>query len=65
MVEYRNGMTVRELKDLVSQWKDTDDNGEPFEVWIETDAGLSSPCTEVCRLNRGDIILGRWPVLRR
>ncbi len=31
---YPNGMTVAELKAMVRDWPETDQNGDPCEVWI-------------------------------
>ena len=50
-------MTVKELKDYVRDLPETDpETGEPFEVWIETGFGVSSPADHVGRLNRGDVL---------
>jgi hypothetical protein len=52
-----NGITIKELKELVKDLPETDEYGEDFEVWIETGENLSSPCKEIWRLNKGDIII--------
>jgi len=48
---YKNGMTVKELKELVKDWPEYDFNGEPTTVWIETGLMLSSPVIESSLLN--------------
>lgn len=48
---YENGMTVKELKELVKDWPEVDVNGEPTEVWMETGRGLSSPVRVAVKLN--------------
>ena len=55
MFTFKNGMTVSQLKKLIKYWPEKYNDGEDAEVWIETGRGLSSPVTEVSRLNvRGD-----------
>lgn len=54
-----NGITVAELKRLVLNLPEADENGDPYEVWFETGENLSSPVTEICRLNHGDILFRR------
>ena len=44
-------VTVAQLKRHIADWPETDAIGEPTEVWIETGAGLSSPCTSIEPLN--------------
>jgi hypothetical protein len=50
--DFDNGMTVRELKELIKVWPETNQYGEDCEVWIETGHNLSSPVTTVGPLNR-------------
>lgn len=45
------GMTVKELKELVKDWPEVTNYGEPTEVWIETGHGLSSPVVVAMALN--------------
>ncbi len=49
---YPAGMTVKQLKELVATWPDTNDEGEFCEVWIGTRDGLSSPAVSVWPLNK-------------
>jgi hypothetical protein len=58
-----NGITVKELKDFIKDWPEVDSDGEPYEIWFcsgHNGHNLSSICTGVCRLNEGDILIGRW-----
>ena len=65
---YKNGMTVKELKELVKDWPEEDRMGDPTEVWVETGENLSSPVTIAGTLNHriddknarewSDLILG-------
>jgi len=55
--EFPNGLTVRELKTIIENWLEMDDDGELTEVWIETGHYLSNPVTMVSPLNQCDIIL--------
>jgi hypothetical protein len=49
--EYKNGMTVKELKDLIKDWPEEDLMGDPTEVLVETGRNLSSPVTIAGMLN--------------
>lgn len=51
MRDFRNGMTVRELKEMIKDWPETNNLGEDCEVWIETGKNLSSPVTTAGPLN--------------
>lgn len=47
-------LTVAQLKALVRDWPETNRDGEPTEVWIETGWCLSSPVTSARPLNLRD-----------
>lgn len=49
--EFINGMTVAELKAIVKDWPETNDEGEPCEVWVCGRTGLSSQITTASSLN--------------
>lgn len=51
MKTFENGMTVKELKDLIKDWPEEDCYGDPTEVWMETGRCLSSPVRVACPLN--------------
>lgn len=51
-VEIPNGLTVKQLKGIIKDWPETNDMGEPCEVWMETGRGLSSPVSTVWPLNK-------------
>ena len=53
----KSGITIKELKDLLSNWPETNESGDPYEVWIETGKFESNVCTSIHKLNQGDIIL--------
>ncbi len=55
-VDFDNGLTVRELKELLKDWPEDDVYGEPTEVWIETGVNLSSPVRCVTPLNKADLL---------
>ncbi len=42
---FQNGMTVKELKEAVLNWPETDENGDPCEVWI----GDSDMCANAAK----------------
>ena len=50
-MEFKNGLTIRELKKLLEDWPEEDAYGEPTEVWFTTGVNLSSPVTSVSQLN--------------
>jgi len=53
-----NGITVRELKEFIKDWPETDpETGEDYEVWIDTGNGTSNVAEELWRLNKGDILI--------
>jgi hypothetical protein len=53
--KFRNGMTVKELKEIIADWPEEYDNGEPCEVWVG-DRGLTNQVVELWPLNKqGDI----------
>jgi len=51
MREFANGMTVRELKEMIKDWPETNQYGEDCGVWIETGRNLSTPVTTAGPLN--------------
>ena len=55
-----NGITIKELKDLINSLPETDPyTGDNYTVWIEDtrNAGLSSLAKSIWELNSGDILL--------
>lgn len=48
--EFRNGLTVAELKDLLSDWPEVDEDGNPCEVWVANGC-YSNVVTHVAPLN--------------
>lgn len=50
-MDYKKGMTVKDLKDLIKDWPEENHIGEPTEVWILFDHHRSAPCVSVERLN--------------
>jgi hypothetical protein len=51
MFKSPNGLTVKELKEIVNQLPDCNADGESFEVWLESGENLSSPVKSTCALN--------------
>lgn len=45
------GLTVKELKDLIKDWPETDHAGQPSEVFLQTGHMLSGPCRVAEPLN--------------
>jgi len=52
LYDFPNGMTVTELKKLVCDWPETDEYGEPCEVWLCDSRGLSNQAKRAGALNR-------------
>lgn len=50
-------MSIRELKEIIKDWPEVSDDGDPSEVWITTGINLSSQCVRFELLNRSDILL--------
>ena len=48
---FQNGMTVADLKRLIADWPETDEDGEPCEVWLGNGGGLSNQAMEAVPLN--------------
>lgn len=53
---FPNGLTVKELKELIKDWPETDKDGNASEVWIETEFGVSNVVKEVWPLNETDML---------
>lgn len=50
---YSNGLTVKELKDIVKDWPECNEYGDPCEVWIgDSTTGFSNQVKEVIPLNK-------------
>ena len=47
-----NGITIRELKELVKELPETDHYGENYTVWLMTSPTTSSQVTTVIPLNQ-------------
>lgn len=62
ILEFENGLTVKELKEIIKDWPEVRADGTPTEVWLSNAAGVSNIAIEVSDLNLddeqvGDIIL--------
>lgn len=55
----KNGITIKELKELVKDLPEQDENGEDFELWVMNTDGssMSNVATSIKQLNRGDLIV--------
>ena len=51
IMNFPNGLTVRELKELIKEWPETDDVNGDCEVWIDNKDGTSSPVHSIWPLN--------------
>ena len=51
ITSFRNGLTVRELKELIKDWPEENMYGEPCEVWMDVGSGMTCMVVEVCPLN--------------
>lgn len=49
-------MTVTELKAIIKDWPELNDQGGPSEVWMLTGKNISNLVVEAIRLNDTDII---------
>ena len=55
----KNGITIKDLKELVKDLPEQDENGEDFELWVMNTDGssMSNVATSIKQLNRGDLIV--------
>ena len=54
---FENGMTVRELKELIKHWPDKDIHDEDNEVWLfDHTSYTSNQCRSITPLNITDIL---------
>ena len=55
----KNGITIKELKELVKDLPEIDEDGDDYELWVENtdDAGLSNAAQTIFQLNQGDLIV--------
>ena len=55
----KTGITIKELKELVKDLPEQDENGEDFELWVMNTDGsiMSNIATSIMQLNRGDLIV--------
>lgn len=52
MTRFKNGLTVKELKEIIKDWPEERDDGDPCEVWIGDGFGLSNQVHLVSPLNK-------------
>ena len=57
LINYDNGMTVKDLKVLIKDWPELDENGDDSEVWIGFKDGTSNQVFKSAPLGRSDLIL--------
>lgn len=51
ILQFPNGMTVAELKEIIKDWPEKDGQGDPCEVWVCDAIGLSNQVVSVSALN--------------
>jgi len=47
-----NGVTIKELKEILSGLPDDNEHGEPYEIWIGNEIGESNQLKSVWALNK-------------
>lgn len=47
----KNGLTIKELKIMINDTPEVNEDGKPFEVWVQTGDNVSSPVKTVYKLN--------------
>lgn len=52
--DFDDVLTVKQLKDILSNWPETRSNGSPTEVWINRGDNKSSPLQQIWPLDKGD-----------
>jgi hypothetical protein len=48
------GITIAELKAVVKDLPETDEYGDPYEVWIGNEQGTSNVAKSIWPLNKGE-----------
>ncbi len=48
---FKNGMTVKELKEAILNWPETDYDGDPCEVWIDNGKECANQAKGITPLN--------------
>jgi hypothetical protein len=46
-----NGITLKELKQLISDLPESDMSGNEYEVWLQSGTGITSICKAIVPLN--------------
>lgn len=52
----KQGITVKQLKELVKNLPEHDEEDTPYEVWMETGYCVSNLVKCIMQLNKGDLI---------
>lgn len=47
-----DGLTIRQMKEILSVLPDKNEYGEDYEIWIDSGRGLSNPVIDVWALNK-------------
>ena len=50
--QFTEGLTVRDLKRIIKDWPEEDENGELTEVWVGNLDGFSNVVIELSSLNK-------------
>lgn len=58
ILEFENGLTVKELKEIIKDWPEVRADGTPTEVWLSNAVGVSNIAIEVSDLNLDDELVG-------
>ena len=55
----KQGITIKQLKELVKDLPETDSSGDDFELWVMSPyvKGLSNAAVKINTLNAGDLII--------
>jgi hypothetical protein len=51
ITQFPQGLTVKQLKEMIKDWPEVDLFGDPCEVWLGSGNGLTNICTRVSSLN--------------
>ena len=54
----KNGITIKQLKELVKDLPEKDEDGDDFELWVmNSDGNTSNIAKSIMQLNKGDLII--------
>lgn len=57
ILEFKNGLTVKELKELIKEWPETNSDGSDTQVYLGDAGGYSNVAVELSTLDESDLFI--------